>query len=764
MRFPWIAIVGLAISILQVRSAVAATFNVNWPADENIPNDKHCTLREAVAAANANDFMSNDCQFQTGDPVNEDRIFVNPGNYALRSCTDTLHDDCGPLDIRDELQIASSTGKNENGKNDVIISGASVFRASSTLRMNEITVSNAIIGIFATEFIILRGCNIINNRRGIQIDLPSGGVLIENTNVSGNVTGLEVFRDAPGPVGLYRSTIDNSSEVAVRVHERAPFDCTMSTISGNHGGTPTGGVGGVFNEGGAVSFNWCTIVNNDVNVYNAKPLSAPIGRIDIRESVVADPSNGINCKTDAGVFIDLASRNLIDSDAVTCALRPAVPMVVTPTAKLGVLAFNGGFTRTHLPLPGSFVADNGSVDLPACPNDQRNVERNELATCDLGSIEATLLAFSGPLATLVANPMNATGCGPVNTSHGFTVSDLNGTPGIQCHGCVGGQYIPSDSPTSPAWADVLRLAFFGIHHDVNETRDCNSDTRRSLVADYTNIFDQACSGGACAGKPLRHLWRRSEAEDAVLADVLGTDVSKFCNVGTTIPGSHPAGFSDFLDKDPVRVACAGNGSNAGEQVCGSGVAADSYDPSKNTTSADGFPIGANLGTLGLVVAITPPSQTDVPSAELYATANCSNESLLLPASKSTFSGTCASGGPSFGGQCFTSVIRTAPPGTPLENGFNANCIQRNTTTACPFLTPSGVDCRGANLWVRRPDGTIAVDTSLSATGRKVTGGFYRIHETRSMQLISPACTATTASDQIVCLATDGDGCSAGMED
>ena len=392
---------------------------------------------------------------------------------------------------------------------------------------------------------------------------------------------------------------------------------------------------------------------------------------------------------------------------------------------------------------------------------------------------------------VVANTDTSNGCGGVARTRGFNVTAFPETPtiGIDClpgsgavtaGACPGGLYVPGTNPVAAgvppheAWGDVLRLAFFGIHHSATfagGTRDCGSDARRSLVKNYTNLFETGCTGGACAGKPLRHIWRREDASSAteVFSQLLGTTFGRLCNVGNVSVAT--LGTGDFTDRDPIRVPCMGNGGNAGDQVCGSAYAGDSYDATKNTISPrTGDPVGANVGTLGLILAIFVPQHQDVPdpvtggakdilTSELYGP-SCDSESLLLEARAGNFSGTCASGGPSFGGLCFTSVIRTAPPDKRLDSGFNATCFQRNTGAACPVLTPPGMDCRGANLWLYDARGHWVRDTSLTASGRKFTGAFYRIHQTKA---VSGArfCQKPTSNEQIGCLVGDADPCTTG---
>jgi hypothetical protein len=355
------------------------------------------------------------------------------------------------------------------------------------------------------------------------------------------------------------------------------------------------------------------------------------------------------------------------------------------------------------------------------------------------------------------------------------VSDQPGSAaGLQCPNCTGAglnEYVPTQITSVPAdpeigpWADYLRVLFFGLHHPATpgaaSPRDCDSDVRRTLIASYKNIFqDAACTGGAGCAAGIRHLWRRDDASGTtdVFAALLGTDFRSFCNVGPTALASTVAvGAGDFLDKDPVRIACSGTGAGTGEQVCGSAIPTD---------SPSGTAAAGNLGTLGFLQVIFPPDSKDVPVAELYPTAVCgTGENELLPATKTTFSGVCPGGNPSFGGKCFTSVIRTVPGGSG-PGTFNANCIQVKSSAACPFLTPAGTDCRGATLWMRKPNGDIVRDTSVIATGRNHTLAAFKIHAFRPNQApvagTSEGCALAQATEQIGCLVGKADHCSMGF--
>ncbi len=344
---------------------------------------------------------------------------------------------------------------------------------------------------------------------------------------------------------------------------------------------------------------------------------------------------------------------------------------------------------------------------------------------------------------LSANATNASGCGGVAFSNArtLTVTDQNGD-GLVCPGCAAGNtYAAADA------LDFIKLAFYGLHHDASKTRNCGSDVRRTLLANYNNLLQNNCGAGSCAGKPIHHLWRPSEISPAVatLNGLLGTTTAQFCNVHTATVIA--AQGTDFLDNDPVRVTCTGNGKTFGEQVCGSAFEGKLH----------------NLGTL-LTVFIPDPG--DAPEA--YAVNYCTTgANALLPATKSTYTGLCPAGNPSFGGKCFSSVFRINNPDGSSTN--DANCVQFNSFASCPILTPAGTDCRGAGLWLRDSDGNIVKDTTFAPgmvppnTGRLITGAFFKILATAPLATGGAVCgTADTADAQIACLSSDADSCSLGL--
>jgi hypothetical protein len=468
---------------------------------------------------------------------------------------------------------------------------------------------------------------------------------------------------------------------------------------------------------------------------------------DFGEAVAADSSGNayVTGSTSSPDFPALAPLQGFNGgvDAFVTKLNPTGSALLYATYLGGVADDNGTGIVVDAAQSAFVLGQTGSVNFPTPGTalqpflaGDSDAFVSKLASSGSYPPIKPKVALDGVL--MAASSSNSASCGGVafDATHTVAVHELNGKANLQCPGCdASANYAIAD------WRDVLKLAFFGIHHDQAATRDCDSDVRRSLVAAYGNIFQTACGAGSCAGKPLHHLWRLADASatTAAFASLLGTDYARFCNVGNTLPANTGPGFSDYLDDDPIRIACDGTGSGPGEQACGSGVAS-AFN---------------HLGTLGLLLPITVPDPNEV-GADPYASAPCTpGENELLPCTKTTcYGNACPAGNGSFGGKCWTSVIRNPAPGV----RFSANCLQIFRTGSCPYLTPAGIDCRGANLWLRRPDGSLV----KNAAGRPIIGAFYRIHNSAAQVGATGPCRMATGDEQIACLVGNADTCSMGF--
>ncbi len=344
----------------------------------------------------------------------------------------------------------------------------------------------------------------------------------------------------------------------------------------------------------------------------------------------------------------------------------------------------------------------------------------------------------------------------------FTVT-ANGdgvTPPTSCPGCTGGNtYVLANS------LDALRIVYGGYEHESPPVASCASDTRKSLVKQWSKLFNADCTGGQCA-TGLTHAWRRSDLSgttDAFISLVgfgsrgigqlpsVGTSkkTNPFCNsadanatpgaaCGSGLPAcatgqtcdttgfcmpTSAGGASDFADNDPIRQTCATN-----DQVCQAS------------------------GSLGVVLPIfLPDNKTNAPTlSDIYPTNFCSTGKFDLVSTGNSHD-KCP-GGPSFLGQCFQPYFQAS--GSTVHQ---YNCISRAAAHA--FGTPTGTDGRVWNLQVKPQ--ALAGAYNLDANGREMTASFFRIHTTLAAVSGAPVC-ATNLDDtsQIGCLVAS-DPCSIG---
>jgi hypothetical protein len=325
-------------------------------------------------------------------------------------------------------------------------------------------------------------------------------------------------------------------------------------------------------------------------------------------------------------------------------------------------------------------------------------------------------------------------------SHG----QATGNADTSCVGCSGGTYTITD------WRDVLALIFGGQHHDAAKTIDCGSNVRRTLADNWAKLFEAGCAGGSCT--KLNHAWRRSDLSGTTdtfvglvgftnsIASKAGPGkINPFCNAAGA--GAIVGGGSDFLDRDPIRRACTGDGGTAGsDQVCG-------ID-----------------GTLGLVTVVFVPELGT--TAENFPTQSCDTGKfrLVRPAPGNDIT-VCPSGKPRLFGKCFNPYHVINPAGDPNDpTNQDYNCLAKKSpvhfgagTVTNPLTgATQAVDGRFWNAFAKASDGSYRKD----ANGRYVTGAYYRVHTTTSAGTVT-GCTLASSTEEIGCL-SNADPCSIGF--
>jgi cysteine-rich repeat protein len=400
-----------------------------------------------------------------------------------------------------------------------------------------------------------------------------------------------------------------------------------------------------------------------------------------------------------------------------------------------------------------------------------------------GLSEGLLVGIDG--VAIVANTVNS--CADTNgASNGFgkttsfavdttvpTTPPLGGDG--TCPGCVAGNYTFNDS------FDALDVLYFGLTHD--GTYDCNSGVRKTLVRQWTNLFQSDCTAGdgTCSGG-LTHAWRRSDLSGTTDAFVsvlnpagrgIGTlpnvpvgaaqKINPFCNsVDANAGTSSFGGSSDFSDADPIRTLCGLSGAaGINDNVCGfAGL-------KKGDATAGNF-----QADLGMVLPVLMPDGTQVTQADFYPATNaaCTNSCVLVAPIKGSLLPNgykCVDGTSPIGGACLMPAISGNPV---CVSGNHAQCAgtaghpdgrRYNLVTMVP-ATQVPIAQRGTTPFQFAQDAN-----SIGTNRRFLTGSFYRIHQFLAGAHNVPVtgtnglCKENDDTSQIGCL-VDSDPCSVGF--
>jgi uncharacterized repeat protein (TIGR01451 family)/CSLREA domain-containing protein len=435
----------VVISIPPCTPQTAPTFIVNVTSDANdgVCTITHCTLREAVIAANSSTNAT---------------IILGAGTYIL-SLPGQNEDNAlyGDLDIRSNMTITGAS------RDTTFIDGGAidrVFQVKNTngivnFTLNNLTVQNGLVNdVGGGLYTSVNGVTTLNNvaftnnratRGGAIFNLPSrlniNDSLFTANHTLGSDSGGALFNYRSnslngGGVFIVRSTFTNNeagrggaiasdglgsngAESTIRIEDSAVIDNRASsdggglylnqssdatfrnsTVSGNIAGN-NGGAFASIGSGSDVQLLNSTIVYNRAQrgggIYYSGNLPGPAN------SIFAYNAGG-NCAGLYNSWVFAAGYNLADD--TTCNLNHN--MVSNPGNLEGVdpqvagLSDNGGSTQTHMLLPGSPAID--FVQSPNCilVADQRGESRPQGAACDAGSVEVTGGLIGAP-SNLVAN-------------------------------------------------------------------------------------------------------------------------------------------------------------------------------------------------------------------------------------------------------------------------------------------------------------------------------------------------------------------------
>ncbi|MDH3528900.1 MAG: PxKF domain-containing protein [Acidobacteriota bacterium] len=393
-------------------NSMQTAFTVTKTADTNDGVcDADCSLREAIAAANAS---ATDDTINFASPLFDSAQTIILGGTAL-----TLNNN-GKTTIDGPGADLLTISGNNSSRVFYVSSGAEV-------EINGLTITDGLApstyaqyggalkssgGNVTLNDSVVSGNSSVNTGGGLSVEF-NGRLVLNNTTVSSNVS------TNGGGGGIY----SNRSELTLN----------NSTVSGNQALFAGGGI--VIDSdinGGPVSLKNSTITGNSGSDSGGMITYRAANIAIIGNTIIAGNSAPTNPDV-SGPFNSLG-YNLIGSTSGSSGFGAAGDLTGTVALPLdpvlGPLQDNGGPTFTHLPLGGSPAIDAGSNALipSGSTNDQRGAgfQRIVNSTVDIGAVEVgTPSAVDQTIAFGVLAPMtygDGTFDVSASASSGLTVS------------------------------------------------------------------------------------------------------------------------------------------------------------------------------------------------------------------------------------------------------------------------------------------------------------------------------------------------------
>ena len=383
-------------------SVSAAVYTVTKIADTNDGTcDADCSLREAVAAANA-----------TAD--NDTVVFALPFFSSPRtitlSGTDIIMANNGSLSIHGPG--ASRLTISGNNTSRIFTTSPSLAGTLSGVRL---TAGNGVSSVqtgragafynnggnYTLSSVVISG-NTAANGGGLNNAVAGSVLTIINSVISGNMAtgaggGMQNF--STSTINIIGSTVSGNTCNSTltgggAIQANGTLNITNSTFSGN---TAAGGDGGAFYYNGtAITMTNTTIVGNTADVGGGFHKSTTTLNANIRNTIIAGNTGGAS--PDVTGAISSQGNNIVQTVGTSSGWLGSDQTGVDP--KLAPFAFYGGLGMTYLPLSGSPAINMGQncvTDLScsaanpstAVTTDERGVARPFGATVDVGAVEAS---------------------------------------------------------------------------------------------------------------------------------------------------------------------------------------------------------------------------------------------------------------------------------------------------------------------------------------------------------------------------------------
>lgn len=311
--------------------ANATTYTVNSLADSAGPCATDCTLRQAIAAANASE--------------GADTIVLNvTGTITLMQPLPIIRDGVainGPG--ADQLTIRAAAPSQFS-----IFEMGPPLSASGPITFSGMTISHGTSAIVNAYVVLCPGQDEVECFRGWPVTI-SRSILSDSSDVAVLNWGTLTISEST----LTRN--GNNSSIGGALHnERGTVRIVNSTISGNRAGYG----GGIYNRSNLTIVN-SSVVRNMASGEGGGIFSDDFGTALRLESSIAALNLGGDSPNDISADVVESQGHNIFGAGFTGAATGDQNAVTEFELNLGPLQFNGGPTMTHAVLPGSVAIDRG---------------------------------------------------------------------------------------------------------------------------------------------------------------------------------------------------------------------------------------------------------------------------------------------------------------------------------------------------------------------------------------------------------------------
>ncbi|MEM6782252.1 MAG: Ig-like domain-containing protein [Bacteroidota bacterium] len=490
----------------------AQTFMVTKTDDTNDGTcDADCSLREAIAAADAN--VASAADTITFSPavtstialggshlvLSTDVVIEGPGAAVLAvsgNRTSRVFETTASVEIRD-LTITGGLVQAPPSDPGATQDGGGIYN-SGTLTLSRCVVSeNSADGsgggiINAGGTLVLRESTVAENAAGGIVQFDGATLTVSNSTISNN-TGDGI--NSNGFVDVTRSTFQGNEGSGIAASGSSSVTgedviVSQSTFSGN-----VVGIG--LSSGGRARVTNSTFRDNgtaSISLFIASQLT-------IGNSIIDTGDTGTSFAS-AGSTINSLGHNVC-GDA--CGLTGPGDLTETDPL-LDVLADNGGPTLMHALLPGSPAIDIGGT---CGPTDQRGFDApiiglasNSTALCDAGSFETEILDAEPPTVVIASTLDDPTASQPIPLTFTFSevVSGFSADD-IDVSGGTLGALTTTDSTTFAADLTPDGVGTLTVDIDADVATDLAGNPNEAAEpfsitfdndgpTDYTAAFDQ----------------------------------------------------------------------------------------------------------------------------------------------------------------------------------------------------------------------------------------------------------------------------------